>query len=68
MCLADPVDSPMFHGSPHSMGGNGIYEQHNCTNALASTVVPPLNCIPPGEGGGCVETGPFKKFVVNPSS
>ena len=43
------------------MSGNGVYEVHNCTNALASTTVPPLGCIPPGQGGGCVDTGPFKK-------
>jgi tyrosinase len=48
------------------MGGNGVYEAHNCTNAIASTATPPLNCIPPGAGGGCVETGPFKKFVISP--
>jgi tyrosinase len=58
----------MFDGSAYSMGGNGIYEAHNCTNAIASTETPPLNCIPPGEGGGCVETGPFKKFAFDPVS
>jgi len=40
------------------MGGNGVYEAHNCTNALPTG----LNCIPPGQGGGCVKTGPFKKY------
>ncbi|PMD35222.1 Di-copper centre-containing protein, partial [Hyaloscypha variabilis F] len=61
----DPVNSPVFDGSPYSMGGNGAYEAHNCTNAIASTATPPLNCIPPGAGGGCVETGPFKNHTVN---
>lgn len=56
---ADPVNSPMFDGSAYSMSGNGIYEAHNCTNALPTG----LNCIPPGQGGGCVQTGPFKKCV-----
>ncbi len=55
----DPVNSPMFDGSAYSMSGNGVYEAHNCTNALPTG----LNCIPPGEGGGCVTTGPFKKCV-----
>ncbi|KAL3422023.1 FAD binding domain containing protein [Phlyctema vagabunda] len=53
----DPINSPMFDGSAYSMGGNGVFAPHNCTNALPNN----LNCIPPGVGGGCVETGPFKK-------
>ncbi|KAH8684847.1 hypothetical protein BGZ60DRAFT_366208 [Tricladium varicosporioides] len=61
----DPINSPMFDGSPSSMGGNGIYASHNCTNALASTANPPVGCIPPGEGGGCVQVGPFKNITVN---
>ena len=52
----DPLNSPIFDGSATSMSGNGIYEAHNCTDALPTG----LNCIPPGHGGGCVETGPFK--------
>lgn len=56
----DPVKSPMFDGSAYSMSGNGVFEAHNCSNALPNG----LNCIPPGAGGGCVETGPFKKFVA----
>lgn len=59
----DPVNSPVFDGSAYSMSGNGAYETHNCTNALFSQTDPPLNCIPPGQGGGCVKTGPFKKLV-----
>ncbi|KAN0106125.1 Di-copper centre-containing protein [Hyaloscypha variabilis] len=57
----DPVNSPVFDGSAYSMGGNGVYEAHNCTEALPTG----LNCIPPGQGGGCVETGPFKDMSVN---
>jgi tyrosinase len=53
----DPVNSPYFDGSAYSMGGNGVYEAHNCTNGLPTG----LNCIPPGSGGGCVESGPFAK-------
>jgi tyrosinase len=55
----------MFDGSDYSMSGNGIYEPHNCTNALSSNATPPVNCIPPGFGGGCVITGPFKEYTVN---
>lgn len=57
----DPANSPMFDGSPYSMSGNGVYEAHNCTEALPTG----LNCVPPGVGGGCVETGPFKNMTVN---
>ncbi|RDW80146.1 hypothetical protein BP6252_04784 [Coleophoma cylindrospora] len=57
----DPIHSPVFDGSEYSMSGNGEYEAHNCTNALPSG----LNCIPPGEGGGCVTTGPFRNMTVN---
>jgi hypothetical protein len=56
----DPVNSPIFDGSAYSMSGNGVYEAHNCTEALPTD----LNCIPPGQGGGCVETGPFKKWGI----
>ncbi|KAH8808754.1 hypothetical protein F5884DRAFT_381033 [Xylogone sp. PMI_703] len=57
----DPLHSPVFDGSATSMSGNGAYEPHNCTNALPTG----LNCIPPGQGGGCVTSGPFKDMVVN---
>ncbi|KAK1752335.1 hypothetical protein QBC47DRAFT_433415 [Echria macrotheca] len=57
----DPQSSPIFDGSDTSMSGNGVFEQHNCTQALPSG----LNCIPPGEGGGCLKDGPFKDMTVN---
>ncbi|KIX07706.1 uncharacterized protein Z518_02360 [Rhinocladiella mackenziei CBS 650.93] len=57
----DPLNSPLFDGSDYSMSGNGAFEEHGCTNALPTG----LNCIPPGSGGGCVNTGPFKDYVVN---
>ncbi|MCJ1411952.1 hypothetical protein MMC19_006044 [Ptychographa xylographoides] len=57
----DPINSPYFDGSANSMGGNGVYEKHNATVALPTA----LNNIPPGVGGGCVKTGPFKNMVVN---
>ncbi|KAK2629561.1 hypothetical protein QTJ16_000381 [Diplocarpon rosae] len=57
----DPVNSQVFDGSPYSMGGNGDYVPHNCTNALPSG----LNCIPAGNGGGCVTQGPFRDMKVN---
>ncbi|KAL3422255.1 tyrosinase central domain-containing protein [Phlyctema vagabunda] len=57
----DPVNSPIFDGSAYSMGGNGEFEEHGCTEALPTLI----NCIPPGQGGGCVTTGPFANMSVN---
>lgn len=57
----DPLRSPIFDGSATSMSGNGVFEAHNCTNGLPTG----LNCIPPGQGGGCVTTGPFADMTVN---
>lgn len=51
----------MFDGSDYSMSGNGEYAPHNCTDALGNGI----NCIPAGQGGGCVKTGPFKDYKVN---
>ncbi|OIW22959.1 Di-copper centre-containing protein [Coniochaeta ligniaria NRRL 30616] len=57
----DPIHSPYFDGTPTSVGGNGVFEPHNCTSGLPTG----LNCIPPGEGGGCVTAGPFANMSVN---
>ncbi|PQE09193.1 tyrosinase central domain-containing protein [Rutstroemia sp. NJR-2017a BBW] len=56
---ADPIHSPLFDGSRTSMSGNGLY--YNYTGVLLPLSPPPNNLIPPGVGGGCVTTGPFKK-------
>ncbi|TVY16990.1 Tyrosinase-like protein orsC [Lachnellula arida] len=58
---ADPLDSPIFDGGDYSMSGNGVYEAHNCTEALPTD----LNCIPAGQGGGCIYSGPFKNSTVH---
>ncbi|KAK2738809.1 hypothetical protein FQN55_000447, partial [Onygenales sp. PD_40] len=55
----DPLSSPIFDGSDTSMSGNGAFFAHNGTQATPYTV------IPPGEGGGCVTSGPFKDMKVN---
>ncbi|KAK0725080.1 hypothetical protein B0H67DRAFT_531108 [Lasiosphaeris hirsuta] len=59
----DPVNSPLFNGNEFSMGGNGAKVQH------AGVQIPgaprPYNVIPPGDGGGCVTTGPFRNMSVN---
>lgn len=45
----------MFKG-PNSMGGNGAYVPHNGFVAGTANVF-----VPPGNGGGCIKDGPFKK-------
>ncbi|KAL4893106.1 hypothetical protein BDV59DRAFT_178463 [Aspergillus ambiguus] len=55
----DPLHSPIFDGSPYSMSGDGIYVPHNGTEPAPGIV------LKPGNGGGCVDTGPFKNWTVN---
>jgi len=50
----DPEKSPIFDGSDTSLSGNGKKTQHRAS-AFA----------PAGNGGGCVETGPFKNMTVH---
>ncbi|KAK7984514.1 hypothetical protein PG989_011916 [Apiospora arundinis] len=57
----DPINSPYLDGSEYSQGGNGEYEPHNCTRGLASNLL----CIEPGQGGGCVKTGPYAGVMAN---
>ncbi|ODM19357.1 hypothetical protein SI65_05975 [Aspergillus cristatus] len=55
----DPINSPLFDGSEYSLSGNGEYVPHN------ATPIAPITNVPPGRGGGCVTTGPFKNMSVN---
>jgi tyrosinase len=41
------------------MGGDGEFFAHNGSLAGARTIV-----IPSGKGGGCVKSGPFKKYPI----
>ncbi|GAB1311545.1 hypothetical protein MFIFM68171_01755 [Madurella fahalii] len=50
----DPEKSPIFDGSDTSLSGNGKKIEHR-GSAFA----------PAGNGGGCVETGPFKNMTVH---
>ncbi|KAH9214621.1 hypothetical protein DL95DRAFT_435895 [Leptodontidium sp. 2 PMI_412] len=60
---SDPINSPLFDGSDTSLSGNGLYYNH--TGVPVTGAPPPFDVIPPGVGGGCVTTGPFKNMSVN---
>ncbi|KAK3330693.1 hypothetical protein B0H66DRAFT_72310 [Apodospora peruviana] len=51
---ADPEKSPIFDGSDTSLSGNGKKISHKASMYG-----------PAGNGGGCVETGPFKNMTVH---
>jgi tyrosinase len=57
---SNPAASPMFDGSDTSMSGDGIY-----IPGRNNTCIPmPEQCgisLPPGKGGGCIKSGPFKE-------
>ena len=62
---SDPENSPLFHAdSPEqTMSGNGAPVPHDgITFPIAP---PPFDTLPPGTGGGCVTTGPFRNMTVN---
>lgn len=60
----DPASSPIFDGTDSSMGGNGDYIPDKGPIALTLGDYP-IIYLPPGTGGGCVTTGPFRDMVVN---
>ncbi|KAF2737663.1 Di-copper centre-containing protein [Polyplosphaeria fusca] len=59
----NPAASPILDGSATSISGDGAKKAHN------NTCVPSNDAcnisIPPGNGGGCVKSGPFKDWKVN---
>lgn len=62
----DLAQSPLFDGSDTSMGGDGKYVPDREPTVL--NVAPGISfIIPPANGGGCVQKGPFAegKFEVN---
>jgi len=58
----DIVGSPLFDGSETSISGDGEYIPHNGTGIPSNAA--PNFIIPPGNGSGCVTTGPFKNMTV----
>ncbi|KAI1136430.1 Di-copper centre-containing protein [Hypoxylon sp. FL0543] len=61
---SDPASSPIFDGSAYSMSGNGEYIAGKGPLILTLGDYPPVY-LPPGTGGGCVTSGPFKDMQVN---
>ena len=59
-----PQDSPIFDGSPTSLGGNGESIVHEGPVLVAPDGLSTLQ-IPAGVGGGFVKTGPFANMSVN---
>jgi tyrosinase len=59
----DPVNSALFDGSDESLSGDGFYFNH--TPIAVPGAPPPFDVIKPGNGGGCVTSGPFKDMVVS---
>lgn len=57
------MNSPPFDGSAASISGNGVYREHEPYGIPSDS--DPDFIIPPGVGGGCVTTGPFKNMSVN---
>lgn len=59
----DLGNAPVFDGSDTSMSGNGAYKSY--AGAYIPSAATPFIHLPPGQGGGCVTSGPFKNMSVN---
>ncbi|RYP66618.1 hypothetical protein DL771_007687 [Monosporascus sp. 5C6A] len=57
--------SPLFDGSPTSMGGNGEKVNGSTGVIVGPPGIPSLPPFPGGTGGGCVKEGPFSNYTVN---
>ena len=56
-------NSPLFDGSATSMSGNGAFVDYPGIPVVGAPAG--LNdLIPSAGGGGCVTTGPFKKYAL----
>ncbi|KAK4626285.1 Tyrosinase-like protein orsC [Fulvia fulva] len=60
----DLINAPFFDGSDLSFGGNGAPDASNNGTNVPSNAAPNI-VIPPGSGGGCITSGPFKHMRVN---
>jgi tyrosinase len=57
----DPLGSPLFDGSEYSLGGNGAPVSQTAGGGGGGFGSFGGSPAPPGVGGGCISTGPFKK-------
>ncbi|KAB5523028.1 hypothetical protein GE09DRAFT_976807 [Coniochaeta sp. 2T2.1] len=60
---SDITRSPIFDGSPLSLGGNGQFIPHLGLQ-MPQPIPPTIISIPPGTGSGCVTTGPFNNLTM----
>ncbi|GAB7347301.1 hypothetical protein MBLNU459_g3384t1 [Dothideomycetes sp. NU459] len=60
----DLQGAPVFDGSDTSMSGNGAYKAHSVGAYIPSEAYPFI-VLPPGNGSGCVTSGPFMNMSVN---
>ncbi|KAK5653077.1 hypothetical protein OQA88_9364 [Cercophora sp. LCS_1] len=59
-----PKDLPLFDGSDTSVSGDGAPVPHGDL-MVQSPGEPIVWRLPPGEGGGCIHSGPFVNMTVN---
>ncbi|KAF2274321.1 Di-copper centre-containing protein [Westerdykella ornata] len=60
----DPLKSPALDGSDTSMSGDGEYVAGRNNTCIPSPDMCGVS-LPPGNGGGCIKSGPFKDWKVN---
>ncbi|CAI6334436.1 unnamed protein product [Periconia digitata] len=60
----DPRKSPLFDGSDTSISGDGEFIAGRNNTCIPSPDACGIS-LPPGNGGGCLKSGPFKDFKVN---
>jgi tyrosinase len=61
---ADPTKSPVFDGSDLSMSGDGAPQPGRNNTCIPSNDLCQIS-LTPGNGGGCVTSGPFKEYVTH---
>ncbi|KAF2440193.1 Di-copper centre-containing protein [Karstenula rhodostoma CBS 690.94] len=60
----DPSKSPVLDGSDTSMSGDGSSQPGRNATCIPSNDLCQIS-LAPGDGGGCVQSGPFTNFTVN---